>query len=183
MEYLKMDQIKIMLFPSFVKDALDANVIRSEQLDDIKQLMNIFSETCVSKITYLNSLGSASPGSKDEQTLNALDYAWFRTSANSFLPNNKLPFIPNMLTAMTHDGDESLVPVMERVLNTAVLTYTVVRIRLNTYGLVFNPLEVTSGTLERKAVNAIHMKRLLQQGIVDNTVVNSELYAHYISYL
>jgi hypothetical protein len=172
-----MNQIKLFLFPSFVGEALEAKAISSVDLENVAKLKNIFSPSSVDKILYLNNLTRSNATKEDCQILNALGYDWLLES------KCKTGTLMSFLTAIQHDGDELLSQVVGRTISQFAMTYDVVRIRNNTYGLMMKSLTTVDNPASRKRINAIHMERVLQKGIVDNAVTQSVPYTQYVNYL
>jgi hypothetical protein len=179
-----MNQIKLFLFPSFVGEALEAKAISSVDLENVAKLKNIFSPSSVDKILYLNNLTRSNATKEDCQILNALGYDWLLDQPVGYPESKcKTGTLMSFLTAIQHDGDELLSQVVGRTISQFAMTYDVVRIRNNTYGLMMKSLTTVDNPASRKRINAIHMERVLQKGIVDNAVTQSVPYTQYVNYL
>lgn len=179
-----MRQLKLYLFPSFVKEALDGQVLRPSQLDDICRLKDIFSDASVSKILYLNNLTRSNATKDDLAALNTLGFTWWLDRPTHLMTECKTKTLTlSLLSAMQYDGDELLAGPIAKSLHLYALPFDVVKMSTDTYGLIFKELIPVDGPGERNYLNSISMEHLLRQGIVDNAVYQSEAFTQYVTYL
>lgn len=189
-----MQNIKLILFPSFVGGLLEEKTIAPSDLNDIEKLSTILSELSVNKILYLNEYhgDDAVPVTETRPMDKALNV--FRLDIfKAYVANNEFGVgyksnvpvysVGSTLNALTDVGNENMTPSLEKMLHLYHLGFTVYRIEPKIYGVVFQPLCEVDSPYVRLGKHLKDMEGLLSDlslELNDKELIDEDIYQYYL---
>lgn len=182
------------MFPSFIGELLESKSLYPRDLCDVKKMSTILSELSVIKILYLNdSTICTSSSSSDSLADRALDffnlnifksYVTHNTFESNIEPDVPVYTVGTTLNALTRVGDEGINPVLEKNLHNYALPFRTVRIKPNTYAVVFQSLCEVDSPSVRMNNYLKDMEKLISEvslELNDEELLVEDIYQHYLS--